>query len=109
MREELCERLGTDSPEADPRVPVLERADRVRRVVGVNELQPTRARDLEHLVEQCGHAPRRRDVVPGGEGVAGVEAEADPWMVLEHCEVGPEVRGERAERLPLACGRLEQQ
>ena len=97
-----------DRARADRRVPVALGAAVVQRVVGVHQPQPARAHGGHQGVERRRHPARRGEVVPGGPGVAGVEADAEQRVVVQRGEVRAEVldgRGQRPCRRPRSARR----
>ena len=67
------------------------------------------AQDSGQLVHGRGGAARDREVVPGGERMAGVQAHPRARVPVEHVQVGPQVRQGGAEQLALPGHRLQQQ
>jgi hypothetical protein len=109
MRQQRPERLHADLALPDRLVPVALGAEPQLRVVGVHQLDPARSggsRDLsQHLVDAAGGG----EVVPGGEQVAGVQADPGLRMPLQRVQVRPEFLRAGAQHLALARHRLEQQ
>src|SRR5690606_31252725 len=107
MGEQLGERRRPDRARADLLVPVTQRAARVLRVVRVHEPEAARAGDRDEALEGGGGTARLVERGAGGEDVAGVEADADPGVVVEDVEVRREVVDTGAQGPALAGRRLE--
>ena len=61
--------------------------DHVHRVVGMDQADGNAAAHLVEVVEEVVHAAVCRKIVAGGEEVAGVDADAEAWVVVEPVQV----------------------
>ena len=73
---------------------VAVRTERRLRIVQMQRLQPRSAHYAIELFQRVAEALARADVVSGGEQMAGVEADAEPLVVI----AGLEQRGQLLER-----------
>ncbi len=83
MIHDATETLDADIPIADVVVPVLEGAERILRIVEVQDEQPVQTNDSVELLHHRIHIVDRSDVVPGSECVTCVEADADSLLRLD--------------------------
>src|SRR3954468_15709012 len=98
--EQLGERVDADQTATDVGVPVSAGAERVLRVVGMDQAEPPTTDGPDERVERRAHATRLGQVVNGRPGVGGVEADTEPWVVLERLEQWREIVDGGGERLP---------
>ena len=75
-REQLTKGLGADLPAADVLVAIDARAELALAVVEVNRHQPRQPQQLVELPPERQIAFAIAQVVAGGEGVAGIDADA---------------------------------
>ena len=75
----------------------------------MHQAQPAGAADLDDPVHGPGRPALLVQRCPGGEGVAGVEADPGLGVVVERCQVRRQVLDAGAQRAALARGRLEHQ
>ena len=78
MVEQQPECLGADRSRADRLMPVDPGAERFLRVVGMDDHQAVEADQAVELRQRGVEGGRRSERIPGGEHVAGVEADPDP-------------------------------
>ena len=109
MRQHRPERLHADLALPDRLVPVAPGAEPQLRVVGVHQLHPARPRGPGDLRQRLIDAAGGGEVVPGGEQVAGVQADPGLRVPLQRVQVRPEFLRAGAQHLALARHRLEQQ
>jgi glutamyl-tRNA synthetase len=98
----LERRLGQEDTEAladlaleDVRVPIAVRAERGRAVVDVERAEAIEPDRLGDLIDEPAEHDGIGDVVPARVEVAGVEADPEPRMAVEHVEQAGEL-GDRA-------------
>ena len=78
MAEQLGERVGADRAGADGGVSIALGPERILGVVGMHQFQPVAPDRADQRTEHRPDPARRGEIVPGGVGMAGVEAHAEP-------------------------------
>ncbi len=83
----LVVRMGLTKTITDVLVAIFERPTHIHRIIGVDELDSLNTGYLNQEIESLFHSTLFGDVMAGGKDVAGIEADANLWVIFERFEI----------------------